>query len=254
MAYNNMTTPEEDQAIAETIADGQTMDQTDMNNTTINASMRPPLAQVFDKSSQPVVAAAAAIAAPTDLERKNFTNGDETLPDLSISVNEGDKPTTNTLYKKTDIVEDGESTLEGTETSWNLTRPDQKCYEQNQTGNTFMNQNATDVTLIEDVGAHDSIYKTVNEGLDDEQQQEGDAEQAKQPSSDTVIIKNCLVAFMHTSEDFFIQMENFDDRYAIIKPQIDDCLDPFDLNESKLCVTQYKEVCLSLSIFDYYLL
>jgi hypothetical protein len=57
-----------------------------------------------------------------------------------------------------------------------------------------------------------------------------------------VRFKNCLVSFMYSSEDLFVQMEDFEEKITQIQPDVDDCLDPYILSESNLCIAQYKEV------------
>lgn len=187
-----------------------------------------PLGQVFDRSQ-------AAPALPVPAPRK--TNSDETLPDLSMSVSNANLNSNN----KNDATKANESSVAAAETSWNLTSDEKKCFDNNNqstlVNNTqaSMNQSVLEKTLTNE--GNDTLYKTVSESPENEKRTV-----KATSSSNTVIIKNCLVAFMHSSEDFFIQMENFDDRYAIIKPEIDECFDPFDLTESKLCVTQFKDV------------
>ena len=127
----------------------------------------------------------------------------ETLPNLSISMKQ-DKTVNDT---------------------WNVTPANQRCYDHLQ--ETVVNTTAVSPQLERTVT--EELYQTV-------------CESPSKLKTDLVILKNCLVSFLHSSEDFFIQMPNFEQRYALIQPEIDECLDPFDLNESKLCVCQFKTV------------
>ena len=58
---------------------------------------------------------------------------------------------------------------------------------------------------------------------------------------DFVTLKSCIISFMHTTQDFFIQDKFFDSEIAKIQPLIEDCFDPFDLSERNLCVAQWKD-------------
>jgi hypothetical protein len=58
---------------------------------------------------------------------------------------------------------------------------------------------------------------------------------------DFVVLKSCLISLMFTTQDFFVQQENFEEEIAKIQPLIDNCLEPFYINDSKYCVGQFKD-------------
>lgn len=67
-----------------------------------------------------------------------------------------------------------------------------------------------------------------------------DPEETKDLDS-SLTLTDCQILFITSSQDFYIQLADFDDKLAQIQPIIDDCLDPFDLSISNLCVAQFDE-------------
>jgi hypothetical protein len=58
---------------------------------------------------------------------------------------------------------------------------------------------------------------------------------------DEVYLKNCSITYLDTHQCFFIQVENFESEMARLQPEIDGCLDPFDLSLSNKCIAMFKE-------------
>ncbi len=56
-----------------------------------------------------------------------------------------------------------------------------------------------------------------------------------------VTLKECIISYMHSAQDFFIQQSDVDLELDRIQPKIDDCLDPYVLSESKFCIGQFVE-------------
>lgn len=252
-----MTTADEDHAISETIGGGgggDTVDQTYLNETSINTSVRGQLAEVFDTKRQFPVSIEPHAHKVVD-EKGDANYSESTLPDLSLS----EKPNLNQTNT----------------TEWNVTDPNLRNYDYyeptkmddtmassvvNQTAdqtdqsqaNPIVDMDKTPIdekTSTADKTPTGELYETVNETPTKSEEPQTVVAPTKQtplltrPAKiDMITIKNCLVSFMHSSEDFFIQMIDVDDRLAKIQPEIDECLDPFVLEESSLCVTQYRVV------------
>lgn len=81
----------------------------------------------------------------------------------------------------------------------------------------------------------DDLYSTANSDS------RFDANTTLTEEEEYITIKNCIISFMHSSEDIFVQEENFDQEIAKIQPEIDQCLDGYDLAKSKYCIAQYRE-------------
>ena len=251
-----MTTADEDHAISETIGGGgggDTVDQTYLNETSINTSVRGQLAEVFDNKRQFPVSIEPHAHKVDEKGDGNFS--ESTLPDLSLN----EKPN-----------------LNQTNTSeWNVTDPNVRNYDYyepsklddtmassvvNQTTDQIDQSQANQITDLDktpigdktptaDKTPNGEMYETVNETPTKSEEPQIAVAPIKQTTLltrpakiDMITIKNCLVSFMHSSEDFFIQMIDVDERLAKIQPEIDECLDPFVLEESSLCVTQYRVV------------
>jgi hypothetical protein len=131
--------------------------------------------------------------------------------------------------------------------SWNETNASLKNYDY------YEESVATNITML-DTSSSD-LYKTVNDSISKNECQDdfqnskvfafgSNVSKMQEPSKseDIVRFKDCLISFMHSSEDMFVQMKDFDEQIAKIQPDIDDCLDAYILSESKLCVAQYKVV------------
>lgn len=97
----------------------------------------------------------------------------------------------------------------------------------------------------ENSGEHNENSNNKTEQDDDDLEKSNSSELNKMSLSDDddiVRFKNCLVSFMYSSEDLFVQMEDFEEKITQIQSDVDDCLDPYILSESNLCIAQYKEV------------
>ncbi|CAF0937993.1 unnamed protein product, partial [Brachionus calyciflorus] len=117
--------------------------------------------------------------------------------------------------------------------TWETTAIDLKNYDQyNETLNqTLTNKQDESIDKSElystaNSSQFDSTDKTISE-MDNQ--------------DDYLLIKDCLISFMHSTTDLFIQESNFDENIQKIQPLIDNCLDPFDLSESNLCIGQFQQ-------------
>ena len=256
ISATDMTTADEDHAISETIGGGgDTVDQTYFNETTINTSVRGQLAEVFDTKRQFPVSIDTEPHAHHKVVDEKGDYSESTLPDLSLN----EKPNLNQTNT----------------TEWNVTDPNLRNYDyyeptkmDDTMANSVVNQTndqmdqsqpsqiidldktpIADKTPTADKTPNGDLYETVNETPTKSEEPQTVVAPTKQTTLltrpakiDMITIKNCLVSFMHSSEDFFIQMIDVDERLAKIQPEIDECLDPFVLEESSLCVTQYRVV------------
>ena len=56
-----------------------------------------------------------------------------------------------------------------------------------------------------------------------------------------LLIKKYLVSFMTSSISFYLQSTDFEEKIAEIQPEIEECLEPFDVSISTLCIGQWSD-------------
>ncbi|RNA16358.1 maternal tudor isoform X1 [Brachionus plicatilis] len=83
--------------------------------------------------------------------------------------------------------------------------------------------------LDEDSNEKSELYSTAN------------SSQLEKTLGEEETLKDCFISFLHSSEDFFVQKSDFDSEIEKIQPVIDQCLEPFDLNESQMCIGQFRQ-------------
>ena len=60
-------------------------------------------------------------------------------------------------------------------------------------------------------------------------------------ADDEVYLKNCSISYLDSHQCFFIQAENFKSEMDRLQPEIDECLEPFDLSLSNKCIGMFNE-------------
>ncbi len=68
-----------------------------------------------------------------------------------------------------------------------------------------------------------------------------DPEETLLDEKDFLILKNCQVAFMSSSQNIYIQLSDYYEQLDCIQPIVDSCLDPFDIAKTNLCIAQSPE-------------
>lgn len=100
----------------------------------------------------------------------------------------------------------------------------------------------------EDMDRDDELYSTANnesmilaENVENTLEQSSQLTFSEDVGTEWLTFNDCLIAFMTSTKNFYLQFKDFDEKIEEIQPIVDDCLDPFDLSVTPLCVGQFQE-------------
>ena len=107
----------------------------------------------------------------------------------------------------------------------------------------------TDINMKNYAAYDETLTRTVmeeNSRIDDNENSElystaNSSQLEKTICQEEILFKDCTIAFMHSSVDFFVQKSDFDAELEKIQPLIDNCLDVFDVGKSNVCIGQFKQ-------------
>jgi hypothetical protein len=79
-----------------------------------------------------------------------------------------------------------------------------------------------------------------NDSLSQNKNQEPDVK-CNNLDEEYIHFTDCLISYIHASDCFFVQKDDFDEELNKIQKEIDECLEPYDSRVSSLCIGQFKD-------------